>query len=129
MIDYALAGALGACLAVLFMAPHLICKPTILESGATKRFFPDLVEQRRRKKFCGAAIQCQPESRKRNEVSQIVRDLFEIGGAASGRVVAVLPWRLYRDLPLTADRLHVCVAKKFHCQDSLVGAWRKEVVR
>src|ERR1700730_1284001 len=103
--------------AVVFVVPHLICKPAILENGGTtKRLFPDLVEQRRRKKFCGAAIKCKPEGKKSNQVSQIISDLFEIGRTASGRVVAVLPWRLDRDLPLTTDRLHVCVAKKFHCQ-------------
>jgi hypothetical protein len=53
--------------AVVFVAPHLICKPAISESGGTtKRLFPDLVEQRRRKKFCGAAIKCKPEGRKGN---------------------------------------------------------------
>src|SRR5882757_4239920 len=43
--------------------------------GTTKRLFPDLVEQRRREKFCGAAIKGEAEGRKRKQVSQIVCDL------------------------------------------------------
>jgi hypothetical protein len=43
--------------------------------------------------------------RKSNQVSEVEGDLFEIRGAASRRVVAILAGRLDGNLPLTADGL------------------------
>jgi hypothetical protein len=112
---------------VVFFARYL--QAAISESGgATQWLFTDFVEQWRCKKICGTSIKGQAESGKSNQVAEIVSDLLEIGGAASGRVVAVLTGRLDGNLPLTADGFYVCVAKKIHCQVDLVGAWRKEIM-
>jgi hypothetical protein len=120
MIDYALAGRAGV-LPLLFSESK--------SSGATEWLFPDLVEQRRRNELCGAIVQSQAKRGKSNEITEIVSDLFEIGGTASWRVVAVLAGRLHGDLPLTSDGLYVGVAQKLHGHCDLLGAWRKEIVR
>src|SRR5580704_1808371 len=101
----------------------------ISESGGTTEWlFTDLVEQRRCKKIRGAIVVGEAEGRESDQVSKIVGDLFEIGGATSRRVVAVLARRLGGNLPLTAYRLDVSIAKKFHRHIDLIGAWRKEIL-
>jgi len=83
MIDYALAGRTwsSAC-SIVFS--HVICKRSE-SGGATEWFFANFVEQWCCKKICGAMIQSGGESDGRAyQVAEIVGDLFEIGGAASG---------------------------------------------
>src|SRR5882757_289523 len=115
------------CLSIVFFALRL--QTAISESGGTTEWlFANFVEQRCCKKICGAIIQGEAESGKSDQVAEIVGDLFEIGGATSGRVVPVLAGRLDRDLPLTADGFYMRIAKKIHCQVGLLGAWRKEIL-
>ena len=94
----------------------------------TKRFFANFVEKRCREEVGGAVVEREAERWKSKQLAKVVGDLFKIRGATSGRVVAILARRLNGNLPLTADRLYVRVAKKIHCEGDLIGAWRKEIM-
>jgi hypothetical protein len=96
--------------------------------GTAKRLFPYLGEQWGRHELHRPIAERKAERGKSNHVSKVERDLFEIGGAASGRVVAVLAGRLDRNLPLTSDGLNVRVAKKLHRHGDLFRDRRKEIV-
>jgi hypothetical protein len=88
----------------------------------------DFVEE-----WCGQEVdrvvaERKSEGGKRQQVAEVITDLFKVGGARAWGVVAILAWGLSRNLPLTADGLDMGISNEVHGKDDLVSARRKEIL-
>jgi hypothetical protein len=114
--------------AELLRARTIFNRAFLESSGATEWFFADFVEQWRSQKVDRVVAERESEHGKRQQVAEIIADLLKVGGAGARGVVAVLPWSLSWDFPLTADGLDVAVADEVHGKEDLFGARRKEIL-